>query len=60
MTENGAEDTEPTHILIQRGDIHSQRDEHVPYARIYLSNVYDEGGYVVVYADGSIGRVTGP
>lgn len=30
------------------------------YARIYLSNVFDEGGYDVVYDDGSIGRVTGP
>lgn len=60
MAEIGAEDTEPTHILIQRNSIHSSNDGTEAYARIYLSNVYDEGGYVVVYADGSIGGVTGP
>lgn len=60
MTENGAADTEPTHILIERNSIHSSGKGTEAYARIYLSNVYDEGGYVVVHADGSIGRVTGP
>lgn len=59
MAEAGAAGTEPTHILIRRDSTHS-REGNESYARIYLRNAYDESGYVVVYGDGSIGRVTGP
>lgn len=59
MAEAGAEGTEPTHILIRRDSTHS-REPNETYARIYLRNAYDESGYVVVYGDGTIGRVSEP
>ena len=59
MADAGAEETEPSHIIMRRDDIHSTEGNET-FARIYLSNVLDEGGYVVVYGDGSIGRVSGP
>lgn len=59
MAGEGSPDMQPSHILIQRGDTPSREGDDA-YARIYLKNQYQESGYLEVYGDGTIGRLSAP